>query len=57
MKAVPEVIDAEQIVEWDESADVVVVGYGIAGACAALEAHREGADVMVIERASAGVLK
>lgn len=54
MKAVPEVIDAEQIVEWDESADVVVVGYGIAGACAALEAHREGADVMVIERASAG---
>ena len=39
---------------WDRSADVVVVGLGVAGACAALEAHRAGADVLVIERASAG---
>jgi len=39
---------------WDRSADVVIVGYGIAGACAALEAHRVGAEVMMVERASGG---
>lgn len=39
---------------WDRSADVVVVGLGVAGACAALEAHRSGSQVLVIERASAG---
>ncbi|WP_225010124.1 FAD-dependent oxidoreductase [Novosphingobium percolationis] len=40
--------------EWDETVDVVIVGQGVAGTCAALEAHRAGADVLVIERASAG---
>lgn len=40
--------------EWHRSADVVVVGLGMAGTCAALEAHRAGADVLVIERASGG---
>ncbi len=44
----------EQVSLFDEDADVVVVGYGIAGACAALEARRKGADVLVVERASAG---
>lgn len=39
---------------FDDSADVVVLGYGIAGACAALEARRAGGDVLAIERASAG---
>jgi len=34
--------------------DVVVVGQGIAGACAALEAHRSGAKVLVLERAGGG---
>ncbi len=36
---------------WDIEADVVVVGFGIAGACAALEAARAGADVVILERA------
>lgn len=40
--------------DWHRSADVVVVGLGMAGTCAALEAHRAGADVLVIERASGG---
>jgi 3-oxo-5alpha-steroid 4-dehydrogenase len=35
---------------WDERADVVVVGFGAAGACAAIEAHDSGADVLVIDR-------
>ena len=47
-------VDVAAIPGWQQSADVVVVGLGVAGACAALEAHRAGADVLVIERASAG---
>ncbi len=39
---------------FQDSADVLVIGYGIAGACAALEARRAGGDVLVVERASAG---
>lgn len=47
-------VDASRVEHWDRSADVVVVGAGVAGTCAALEAHRAGADVLVIERASGG---
>ena len=32
--------------------DVVVVGFGIAGACAALEAARASASVILLERAA-----
>lgn len=35
---------------YDETADVVIVGYGYAGAIAAIEAHDAGADVLVIEK-------
>jgi succinate dehydrogenase/fumarate reductase flavoprotein subunit len=35
---------------WHETADVVVVGYGYAGAVAAIEAHDAGADVLLIEK-------
>jgi len=42
------------IEEFNDEADVVIVGYGIAGACAALEARRAGGDVLVVERAGAG---
>ena len=34
--------------------DVVVCGYGGAGGCAALEASRSGAEVLILERASDG---
>lgn len=46
--------DAAEVTTWTRSADVVVIGLGIAGASAALEAHRAGADVLVLERAGAG---
>lgn len=39
---------------WDRTVDVIVVGKGIAGTCAALEAKRAGAEVLVLERASGG---
>lgn len=42
---------AAEIAHWDHQADVVVAGYGIAGASAAVEAARAGADVLVLERA------
>ena len=50
----PEIIRASSIEGWSDTADVIVVGMGIAGACAALEARRAGADVLVIERAGDG---
>ena len=34
--------------------DVIVCGYGGAGGCAALEASRNGANVLILERASDG---
>ncbi|MET8875328.1 FAD-binding protein [Nocardia sp. NPDC004604] len=40
--------------EWDLAADVVVVGFGAAGAAAALEATDAGAQVLVLERFTGG---
>ena len=36
--------------KWDYEADVVVVGYGTAGAAVAIEAHDAGANVLVLEK-------
>ncbi len=47
-------VAADTVSTWEHTADVVVVGLGMAGVCAALEAHRAGAKVLVIERASGG---
>lgn len=41
-------------IQWDDSADVVVVGWGGAGASAAIEAREQGAEVLVIDRFSGG---
>ncbi len=54
MAADVQVIQAKDVPNYDDDADVVIIGYGIAGACAALEASRAGGDVLVVERASAG---
>ncbi len=37
-----------------ESADVVIVGYGAAGLCAAISARELGADVLAVDRANGG---
>lgn len=39
---------------WDAEADVVIVGFGGAGACAAIEAADRGADVLVVDRFDGG---
>ena len=39
---------------WEVTADVVVVGFGAAGACAALEAAAAHADVLIIDRFDGG---
>lgn len=49
-----EPIDAATIAAWDDEADVVVVGLGCAGACAAIEAAEAGAEVLVLEAAAMG---
>lgn len=43
-----------EVLRWDAEADVVVVGYGCAGASAAIGAREAGASVLVLERAGAG---
>src|ERR1700752_4188042 len=43
-------VAASSISSWDQEADVVIAGYGVAGAAAAVEAARSGADVVVLER-------
>ncbi|MEE4661437.1 MAG: FAD-dependent oxidoreductase [Halieaceae bacterium] len=45
-------VAASTLDAWDEECDVIVVGFGGAGACAALEAAAAGARVMLLELAS-----
>lgn len=47
-------VAASEITQFDHEADVLVVGYGCAGAAAALDAHAAGADVVLLERLSGG---
>jgi len=48
----PAPISAASVPEWTDEFDVVVVGFGIAGGSAALEAARAGARVLLLERAA-----
>jgi 3-oxo-5alpha-steroid 4-dehydrogenase len=42
-----------QVAQWDSETDVAIIGFGGAGACAAIEAHDAGASVTIFEVASA----
>lgn len=45
-------VSAGDVSHWDLETDVAVIGFGAAGACAALEAARGGAHVMLFEAGS-----
>lgn len=47
-------IAAAEIDAYDHETDVLVIGYGCAGAAAALEADAAGSDVILLERQSGG---
>ncbi len=47
-------VEATSSTTYDREADVIVVGLGSAGACAAIEAADAGADVVVVESSSGG---
>ena len=42
--------DAAEVTHWDDTADVIVVGFGAAGSAAAFSAAAAGARVLVTER-------
>ncbi len=44
-------VEAKDLAGWDETTDVVVVGFGAAGSTAAHGARQQGAEVTVLERA------
>jgi len=50
---IPAAIDVSDVHDWSDDADVVVIGFGIAGGCAAVTAAADGARVLVLERAGA----
>ncbi|WGS54033.1 FAD-binding protein [Paraburkholderia sp. D15] len=50
----PLVVDDPARVRWDDVCDVLVAGFGAAGACAALEAAAAGAKVRIVERFEGG---
>ena len=49
---IPATVKAEDVTSWSDHVDVVVVGFGIAGGCAAVSAAAAGARVLVLERAA-----
>ncbi|GAA2368751.1 MULTISPECIES: FAD-binding protein [Gordonia] len=49
----PEIVNASDVAEYSDTVDVLVIGAGIGGCCAALEAAEAGASVLVLERSAA----
>jgi 3-oxo-5alpha-steroid 4-dehydrogenase len=49
----PETVNPADVTSWSDEVDVLVVGFGIAGGCAAVSAAAAGASVLVLERAAA----
>jgi 3-oxo-5alpha-steroid 4-dehydrogenase len=50
---IPATVNAQDVSSWSDEVDVVVIGFGIAGGCAAVSAAAAGARVLVLERAAA----
>ena len=50
---IPETVNAADVTSWSDEIDVLVIGFGIAGGCAAVSAAAAGARGLVLERAAA----
>ncbi|BBZ13767.1 FAD-binding protein [Mycobacterium branderi] len=50
---IPATVNADEVSAWSDDVDVAVIGFGIAGGCAAVSAAAAGARVLVLERAAA----
>jgi len=50
---IPETVNVDEVTSWSDETDVVVLGFGIAGGCAAVSAAAAGARVLVLEKAAA----
>ena len=53
MSDIPETVNVSDVESWSDEVDVLVIGFGIAGGCAAVSAAASGAKVLVLERAAA----
>lgn len=49
---IPHTVQATTVASWSDEVDVLVIGFGIAGGCAAVSAAAAGARVLVLERAA-----
>jgi 3-oxo-5alpha-steroid 4-dehydrogenase len=49
---IPQTVNAADVAGWSDEVDVLVIGFGIAGGCAAVSAAAAGARVLVLERAA-----
>ncbi|MFM9378911.1 FAD-binding protein [Gordonia sp. VNK21] len=49
----PETVDLSDVAEFSDTVDVLVLGAGMGGCCAAVEAAEAGARVLVLERSAA----
>lgn len=50
----PLVVETADALAWDDSADLIVVGFGGAGVVTALQALEDGADVLAVDRFTGG---
>jgi 3-oxo-5alpha-steroid 4-dehydrogenase len=53
LQQIPDTLAVGDTTDWSDDVDVVVIGFGIAGGCAAVSAAAAGARVLVLERAAA----
>lgn len=48
------IIESHAVPVWNETVEVLIVGAGMAGVCAAIEARSAGASVLLVERSGGG---
>jgi succinate dehydrogenase/fumarate reductase flavoprotein subunit len=49
---IPDTVNAADVQSWSDEVDVLVIGFGMAGGCAAVSAAAAGANVLVLEKAA-----